>query len=129
MPLTTAAGTVVRGPDPVLGKSVMAGGSHAGHPAANITGGRRLSYREGPAGASPQSVRVDPGGSVEADQVALKPPTTWEARTQTLAVEGSTDGSSVTSLFPSAPIGSIPTASAPSPWTSRPGTCATSVSG
>lgn len=98
----TAAADAVRGPDLALGKSVTADGAHAGHPAGNITDGRQLSYWEGPAGAFPQSVRVDLGGTVEADQVVLELPSGWEARTQTLAVEGSTDGNSSTSLSGSA---------------------------
>src|SRR5687768_14231925 len=57
----TAASEAVRGPNMALGKSVTAGGSHAGHPAANVTDGSRLSYWEGPAGAFPQWVRVDLG--------------------------------------------------------------------
>ncbi|MEU5523339.1 discoidin domain-containing protein [Streptomyces sp. NPDC093250] len=83
-------------------KSVTAGGSHAGHPAANITDGSQLSYWEGRSGAFPQWVDVDLGGTVEADRVVLELPTAWEARTQTLAVGGGTDGSSFTSLSGSA---------------------------
>ncbi|MGW4027259.1 discoidin domain-containing protein [Streptomyces sp. NPDC005009] len=61
-----------------------------------------MSYWEGPAGAFPQWIRVDLGGTVEAEQVVLELPTGWEARTQTLSVEGSTDGSSFTALSGSA---------------------------
>ncbi|SCD78639.1 F5/8 type C domain-containing protein [Streptomyces sp. di188] len=53
-------------------------------------------------GAFPQSVRLDLGGTVRVDEVVLKLPAAWEARTQTLAVEGSTDGSSFTTLSASA---------------------------
>lgn len=98
----TAASKAVRGPNMALGKSVTAGGSHAGYPAANVTDGSQLSYWEGPAGAFPQWIRVDLGGTVEAGQVVLELPTAWEARTQTLSVEGSTDGSSFTALSGSA---------------------------
>lgn len=98
----TAAATAVPGPNLALGKSVTASGSHAGHPAAHLTDGSQLSYWEGPAGAFPQWVGVDLGGTVEVDRVVVELPTAWEARTQTLAVEGSTDGSSFTSLSGSA---------------------------
>ncbi|MFD7702092.1 CARDB domain-containing protein [Streptomyces caelestis] len=98
----TAAAQAARGPNLALGKSVTAGGSHAGHPVGNVTDGSQLSYWEGPAGAFPQSVRVDLGGAVEVDRIVLKLPAAWEARTQTLAVEGSTDGSSFTGLSGSA---------------------------
>ncbi|MEV8595994.1 CARDB domain-containing protein [Streptomyces sp. NPDC052012] len=97
-----AAAQAARGPNLALGKPVTAGGSHAGHPAPNVTDGSQQTYWEGPAGAFPQSVRVDLGGTVEADQVVLKLPTTWEPRTQTLTVEGSTDGSFFSSLSASA---------------------------
>ena len=53
-------------------------------------------------GAFPQSVRLDLGGTVRVDEVVLKLPAAWEARTQILAVEGSTDGSSFTTLSASA---------------------------
>ncbi|MFG3006532.1 CARDB domain-containing protein [Streptomyces calvus] len=97
-----AAAAAAPGPNLALGRSVTAGGSHAGHPATNVTDGSQLSYWEGPAGAFPQWIRVDLGTTVEADRVVLKLPTGWEARTQTLAVEGSTDGSAFTGLSGSA---------------------------
>ncbi|BFO17793.1 hypothetical protein SHKM778_41810 [Streptomyces sp. KM77-8] len=93
-----AAAPAARGPNLALGKSVTAGGSHAGYPAANVTDGSQLSYWEGPTGAFPQWISVDLGGTVEAEEVVLELPTSWEARTQTLTVEGSTDGSTFTSL-------------------------------
>ncbi|MFI2376300.1 CARDB domain-containing protein [Streptomyces sp. NPDC018964] len=93
-----AAPKAVRGPNLALGRSVTAGGSHAGYPAAHVTDGSQLSYWEGPAGDFPQWIRVDLGGTVEAEQVVLELPTAWEARTQTLSVEGSTDGSAFTTL-------------------------------
>ncbi|MEU2600733.1 CARDB domain-containing protein [Streptomyces hirsutus] len=103
-----AAEPAVRGPNLALGKSVTAGGSHPGHPATNVTDGSQQTYWEGPAGSFPQPVRVDLGGTVEADRVVLKLPTGWEARTQTLTVEGSTDGTSFTTLSASAARGFDP---------------------
>ncbi|MGY0065478.1 CARDB domain-containing protein [Streptomyces sp. QTS137] len=93
-----AAAPAVRGPNLALGRSVTAGGSHPGHPVTNVTDGSQQTYWEGPAGSFPQPVRVDLGGTVEADQVVLELPTGWEARTQTLTVEGGTDGTSFTTL-------------------------------
>ncbi|WP_406350005.1 CARDB domain-containing protein [Streptomyces sp. NBC_00658] len=98
----TAAPAAVRGPNLALGKSATTSGAHSGYPATNVTDGSQQSYWEGPAGSFPQWIRVDLGGAVEANQVVLKLPTTWEARTQTLAVEGSTDGSTFTALSGSA---------------------------
>ncbi|MFE9609091.1 CARDB domain-containing protein [Streptomyces sp. NPDC006012] len=90
------------GPNLALGKSATAGGSHGSYPAADITDGSQQSYWEGPAGSFPQWVRVDLGSAVEVDQVVLKLPASWEARSQTLAVEGSTDGSAFSTLSASA---------------------------
>ncbi|MFD6309076.1 CARDB domain-containing protein, partial [Streptomyces sp. NPDC060223] len=92
----------VRGPNLALGKSATTSGSLGGYPATNVTDGSQQSYWEGPAGSFPQWIRVDLGGTVEANQVVLKLPTTWEARTETLSVEGSADGSTFTSLSGSA---------------------------
>lgn len=97
-----AAAQAVRGPDLALGRSVTATGSHPEYPATHLTDGSQLTYWEGPLGSFPQSVRVDLGGAVRVDEVVLKLPAAWEARTQTLAVEGSTDGSSFTALSASA---------------------------
>ncbi|MFI8206540.1 CARDB domain-containing protein [Streptomyces sp. NPDC085937] len=97
-----AAATAVRGPDLALGRSATATGSHPEYPAPHVTDGSQLTYWEGPSGAFPQSVRIDLGATVSVDEVVLKLPAAWEARTQTLAVEGSTDGSSFTALSPSA---------------------------
>ncbi|MFC9843349.1 CARDB domain-containing protein [Streptomyces sp. NPDC127595] len=98
----TAAPAAVRGPNLALGKSATTSGSLGGYPATNVTDGSQQSYWEGPAGSFPQWIRVDLGGTVEANQVVLKLPTTWEARTETLSVEGSADGSTFTSLSGSA---------------------------
>ncbi|MEW1684540.1 CARDB domain-containing protein [Streptomyces sp. NPDC093594] len=97
-----AAAQAVRGPDLALGRSATATGSHPEHPAPHVTDGSQLTYWEGPSGLFPQSVRIDLGATVSVDEVVLKLPAAWEARTQTLAVEGSTDGSSFTTLSASA---------------------------
>ncbi|MER7738061.1 CARDB domain-containing protein [Streptomyces sp. NPDC096538] len=97
-----AAAKAVRGPDLALGRSATATGSHPGHPAPHVTDGSQLTYWEGPSGAFPQSVRIDLGATVSVAEVVLKLPAAWEARTQTLAVEGSTDGSSFAALSASA---------------------------
>ncbi|MBT3164882.1 discoidin domain-containing protein [Streptomyces sp. Vc74B-19] len=97
-----AAAKAVRGPDLALGRSATATGSHPGHPAPYVTDGSQLTYWEGPSGVFPQSVRIDLGATVSVAEVVLKLPAAWEARTQTLAVEGGTDGSSFAALSASA---------------------------
>jgi hypothetical protein len=81
-----------------LGRAATAGGSHGGYPASNVTDGSQQSYWEGPSGSFPQWVQVDLGTSVPLDRVALKLPTGWEARSQSLAVLGSADGNSFSTL-------------------------------
>lgn len=90
-------------PDLALGKAASATGSIGGYPVSHITDGDQASYWEGPTNVFPQSVQVDLGGSATVDQVALTLPASWEARTETLSVEGSADGSSYTTLAPSQP--------------------------
>jgi hypothetical protein len=90
------------GTDLALGRPAVAGGTQAGYPAGNVTDGSQQSYWEGPPGAFPGWVQVDLGGGVRVDHVVLKLPTTWEARTQTLAVLGSDDARAFTTLAASA---------------------------
>ncbi|MGW0718801.1 CARDB domain-containing protein [Streptomyces sp. NPDC002778] len=86
------------GPNLALGRTATAGGAHGGYPAANVTDGSQQSYWEGPAGSFPQWVQVDLGAQVPLDRVALKLPTGWEGRSQSLAILGSSDGGSFTTL-------------------------------
>ncbi|MFJ6657287.1 CARDB domain-containing protein [Streptomyces sp. NPDC091377] len=97
-PTTATAAPAAVGPDLALGRPATASGSHGDYPAARVTDGSQQTYWEGPAGSFPQWVRVDLGSAVEIDRVVLKLPTSWEARNQTLAVEGSTDGTAFSTL-------------------------------
>ncbi|MFE4590058.1 CARDB domain-containing protein [Streptomyces laurentii] len=85
-------------PNLALGRTATADGAHGAYPAGNVTDGSQASYWEGPAGAFPQWVQVDLGTTTRVDNVTLKLPTTWEARPQTVAVLGSTDGTAFTTL-------------------------------
>ncbi|MGW1061881.1 CARDB domain-containing protein [Micromonospora rubida] len=92
------------GPNLSSGKSVSASGSTGSYVAANVNDGNQQTYWESPSNAFPQWVQIDLGGSVNIDQVKLKlpPSTAWGTRTQTLAVQGSTNGSSFSTLSGSA---------------------------
>ncbi|WP_053849861.1 CARDB domain-containing protein [Streptomyces sp. NRRL B-24085] len=81
-----------------LGRTATAGGSLGGYPAANVTDGSQQSYWEGPTGSFPQWVQVDLGAAVSLDHVALKLPTSWETRTQSLSVLAGTDGNAFTTF-------------------------------
>ncbi|WP_299538691.1 CARDB domain-containing protein [uncultured Streptomyces sp.] len=95
--LPVAASAAARTPDLALGKQVTTGGQHGAYPASNVADGSQATYWEG-AGAFPQWVQIDLGAAHTVDQVVLKLPAAWEARTQTLDVRGSTDGSAFTTL-------------------------------
>ncbi|MBQ1089446.1 CARDB domain-containing protein [Streptomyces sp. B93] len=81
-----------------LGRPATAGGAHGGYPAGNVSDGSQQSYWEGPTGAFPQWVQIDLGADVDVERVVLKLPASWEARTQTLGVLGSTDGNGFSTL-------------------------------
>ncbi|MFI6133677.1 CARDB domain-containing protein [Micromonospora sp. NPDC051141] len=86
------------------GKAVSTSGSVESYVGGNVTDGNQQTYWESPAQAFPQWVQVDLGSSVAVDQVKLKLPasTAWATRTQTLAVQGSGDGGTFSTLSPSA---------------------------
>ncbi|WUH89271.1 discoidin domain-containing protein [Streptomyces sp. NBC_00433] len=94
----TASATAADRPNLALGKAASAGGSVGGYPASNVTDGNQGSYWEGPTNVFPQGLQVDLGHSATVDQVVLKLPASWEARTETLSVQGSADGSSFSTL-------------------------------
>lgn len=81
-----------------LGRAATAGGAHGAHPASHVTDGSQQSYWEGPLGSFPQWVQVDLGTQVDLDRLALKLPTGWETRSQSLAVLGSADGGAFSTI-------------------------------
>ncbi|WP_329035068.1 discoidin domain-containing protein [Streptomyces sp. NBC_00178] len=99
--LPVAASAAAQETDLAFGKQVTAGTSHGAYPASNVTDGSQQTYWES-SGALPQWVQIDLGNQFDVDQVVLKLPTSWEARTQTLSIQGSTDGSTFSALSASA---------------------------
>ncbi|KAB1911321.1 mycodextranase, partial [Micromonospora noduli] len=85
-----------------LGRPTTATSTNQNYTGANVVDGNASTYWEGANNAFPQSVTIDLGASRSVDRVALKLPSGWEQRTQTLSVLGSTDGSSYTTLASSA---------------------------
>jgi hypothetical protein len=85
-----------------LTATLTASSALAGFPASNANDGNNGSYWESQDGAAwPQTLTADLGAVQPAGQVQLTLPPTWGARTQTIAVLGSTDGSTYTTLVPS----------------------------
>ncbi|MCG5214654.1 discoidin domain-containing protein [Streptosporangium soli] len=86
------------GPNLAAGKTAAVSSSNGIHTAGSVNDGDQSTYWEGTGGAFPQWARVDLGASTSIDQVVLKLPVGWEARTQTLAVQGSADGTSFSTI-------------------------------
>lgn len=90
------------GPNLAAGKPVTASGYADVYVASNATDGNQATYWESTNNAFPQWIQVDLGSAISVDQVVLKLPSGWEARSQTLSVQGSTDGSNFADLKASA---------------------------
>ncbi len=87
-----------------LGRPTAESGHADVYPSGNAVDGDANTYWESANNAFPQWIRVDLGSAVPVNQVVLKlpPSTAWATRTQTLAVQGSTDGSTFSDLVASA---------------------------
>ncbi|MFD3590073.1 carbohydrate-binding protein [Streptomyces sp. NPDC058683] len=72
------------------------------YPSSNVTDGNQGSYWESANNRFPQWAQVDLGSARSASRVVLQLPATWGARTQTLTLGGSTDGTTFTTLKSSA---------------------------
>ncbi|MFF7386076.1 discoidin domain-containing protein [Streptomyces griseoluteus] len=92
--LTTAAQT----PNLAQGKPFTESGHADVYGAANAGDGNRSTYWESTNNAFPQWVKVDLGSSVKVNQVALRLPSGWPSRSQTLKIQGSTDNQNFTDL-------------------------------
>lgn len=93
-----AAEEAAPGPNLALGRPATASGVNGSYGAGNVTDGNQGSYWEGPDNSFPQWVRIDLGTKTSVNQVTLKLPTTWEARDETLSVQGGNDGDTYSTL-------------------------------
>lgn len=84
-----------------LGKQVTASGYTDVYEASHVTDGNSSTYWESPNHAFPQWLQVDLGSTAELEQLVLKLPAGWEARTQTIEVSVSEDGTSYSTIVPS----------------------------
>ncbi|MBU6529767.1 discoidin domain-containing protein [Streptomyces sp. A108] len=99
-PLLSA--TAAGGPNIAVGDATAASSSLGGYGAANITDGNQSSYWQSAGSSLPQWVQTDLGATERIDEVVLRLPAGWESRDQTLAVQGSADGRSFSTLKTSA---------------------------
>ncbi|GAA2691531.1 MULTISPECIES: discoidin domain-containing protein [Actinosynnema] len=95
-PAPTTTTTALPAGNVALGKPVVVSGAVDGHRGANVVDGDARTYWESPSGAFPQEVAVDLGAVRQVRRLVLKLPAdpAWGARTQTIAVSGSVDGTS-----------------------------------
>ncbi|MGA4946996.1 discoidin domain-containing protein [Streptomyces cinereoruber] len=80
------------------GKTLTASSHTEVYAAPNANDGNRASYWESANNALPQWLQADLGASVAVNRVVLKLPAGWGTRSQTLKIQGSTDGTDFTDL-------------------------------
>jgi hypothetical protein len=87
-----------------LNRPATASGVTQTYLAANAVDGNTSSYWESTDNAFPQWLQVDLGSSVSVSRIVLDlpPATAWSTRSQTITVQGSTDGTSYSTLAASA---------------------------
>ncbi|MFC1411374.1 discoidin domain-containing protein [Streptacidiphilus sp. N1-12] len=88
------------GTDLALGRPASASSSTQGYVPGNTVDGSTSSYWESASNAFPQWLQVDLGAStaVRTAVLDLPPATAWATRTETVQVQGSTDGSTFSTL-------------------------------
>ncbi|WP_181770577.1 CARDB domain-containing protein [Amycolatopsis pittospori] len=101
-PAVPASAPVVQAAAEAAAATYSAGSQLAGYPVSNVGEGDQATYWESANNQLPQWVQADLGTSTNVAQLVLKLPSTWEARTQTFAVQGSANGTAFTDLLPSA---------------------------
>ncbi|MGA5304781.1 discoidin domain-containing protein [Nucisporomicrobium flavum] len=80
------------------GKAVTTSSTSGPYTGANAVDGNAATYWESANGSFPQTFTVDLGSAQNVGRLVLKLPSGWETRSQTIAVSGSADGSSYSSL-------------------------------
>ncbi|WP_371480164.1 discoidin domain-containing protein [Kitasatospora sp. NBC_00315] len=90
------------GPNLAAGKASSASSATDGRASGFVNDGDQSTYWESTNNALPQWVQVDLGSSTSIDELVLKLPVGWGARTETLAVQGSADGTSFATITSSA---------------------------
>lgn len=90
------------GPNLAAGKATSASSTNAPYVAANLVDGDADSYWESVGLAATQYAQLDLGSVTAIDQVVLKLPAGWSARTEKLSVQSSSDGGSFATAVTSA---------------------------
>ncbi|MDT7725773.1 MAG: hypothetical protein QOI21_2349 [Actinomycetota bacterium] len=92
---STAAVTAVAA---AAAATFTASSSNAGFGAGNAGDANQASYWESANNSFPQWIQADLGAAVATNRIVLKLPTGWGTRTQTLSVQGSTNGTTFAEL-------------------------------
>ncbi|OON80881.1 discoidin domain-containing protein [Streptomyces tsukubensis] len=92
------AAKAAAGPNLAQGKPFTASSYTEVYVAANAGDGNRATYWESKNNDLPQWAQVDLGSSVRINEVTLRLPGGWPDRTQTLKIQGSTNGTAFTDL-------------------------------
>ncbi|MCW2871682.1 discoidin domain-containing protein [Actinacidiphila oryziradicis] len=101
--LQAAPAHAATGPNLAAGKTMSASSYNQTYTPAYANDGNQSTYWESANNAFPQWLQVDLGASTSVNQVVLQVPVSgWGARSQTLSVQGSTDGSNFTGIVASA---------------------------
>ncbi|MFC4064553.1 discoidin domain-containing protein [Actinoplanes subglobosus] len=98
--LVHAPAALAAGPNLAAGKTFSASSFTDVYPAGNAGDGNANTYWESNNNAFPQWLQVDLGTSTQVNQAVLKlpPATAWNTRTETLSIQGSTDGNTFSTL-------------------------------
>ncbi|GAA1400781.1 discoidin domain-containing protein [Catellatospora coxensis] len=108
--------TAIRPTQPVVGgqppvetdlarsKPTSASSTNGNFVPANAVDGNQATYWESVNNAFPQWLQVDLGAAATVSRIVLRLPAGWETRTQTLSVQGSTNGSTFGTLVNSAGV-------------------------
>ncbi|HWB34966.1 MAG TPA: choice-of-anchor D domain-containing protein, partial [Rugosimonospora sp.] len=96
----TGAGTVAT--NLAAGKATSESSHTDVYPSSNVTDNNQGTYWESANNAFPQWVQVDLGSAQSASRIVLQLPAGWGSRNQTLSVQGSTNGSTFTTIVGSA---------------------------
>ncbi|HEY4463609.1 MAG TPA: discoidin domain-containing protein [Streptosporangiaceae bacterium] len=99
-------------PNLALGRAASASGYTQAYQPSNAVDGNTSTYWESTDNAFPQWLQVDLGAAASISRIVmnLPPSAAWGARTQTLQIQGSTDGSSFTTIAASRGYGFDPAA-------------------
>ncbi|MHA4773565.1 discoidin domain-containing protein [Streptomyces sp. MSC1_001] len=92
------------------GKTLTASSHTEVYAAGNANDGNKASYWESRNNELPQWLRADLGSSVRADRVVLRLPDGWGARSQTLKIQSSDNGTDFTDLTASKAYDFLPSA-------------------